>query len=101
MHLRRPTLCGGVILVLAVAVACHAQSSGKGAESGGNDADLQLVEKLLIARHDYQRALELLRAHYMSTGDVERRTWAEEELRQYHRIPHQAFNLKLELPPAT
>jgi tetratricopeptide (TPR) repeat protein len=60
-----------------------------------------LVERLLAARRDYQTTLEKLRAHYQTIGDVEKTRWAEEELRQYHRIPKQAFNLELDVPPPT
>src|SRR5262249_48876459 len=64
-------------------------------------SDLELVEKLLIARRNYQTILEQLRAHYLQVGDQERARWAEEELRQYHRMLHQAFRLELDVPPPT
>jgi tetratricopeptide (TPR) repeat protein len=75
-------------------------TSGTTAPAGaprGND--IELVEKLMVARRDYQKALESLRVHYIQTGDVERAKWAEEELRQYHRIPRQAYRLELDVPP--
>jgi TolA-binding protein len=62
-------------------------------------SDIEKVERLLAARRDYQNSLEQLRAHYIATGDVERAKWAEEELRQYHRIAKQAFRLELDVPP--
>src|SRR2546423_213728 len=77
--------------------AAQTKSGGASKENG----DIALVEKLLIARRDYQRALELLRAHYVNTGDAERAKWAEEELRDYHRINHQAYRLDLDVPPPT
>lgn len=64
-------------------------------------SDIELVERLLAARRDYQLTLEQLRAHYVKVGDVERTRWAEEELRQYHRIPKQAYRLELDVPPPT
>lgn len=64
-------------------------------------SDIELVERLLAARRDYQLTLEQLRAHYIKVGDVERSRWAEEELRQYHRIPKQAYRLELDVPPPT
>jgi len=64
-------------------------------------SDVELVERLLAARRDYQTTLEQLRAYYQSNGDVERMRWAEEELRQYHRISKQAFSLELDVPPPT
>ncbi len=63
--------------------------------------DVELVERLLAARRDYQGCLEQLRSHYAAGGDTERARWAEEELRQYHRIAKQAFVLELDVPPPT
>lgn len=65
----------------------------------GKPSDLELVERLIMARREYQKTLEQLRIHYRNVGDKEREKWAEEELRQYHRIPKNAFSLLLELPP--
>ncbi len=66
-----------------------------------DNSDIELVEKLLVARRDYQRTLELLRAHYKQVGDAERAKWAEDELREYHRMNHQAYRLDLDVPPPT
>jgi TolA-binding protein len=71
-------------------------SANKSATGAG---DLELVEKLLGCRRDYQKALENLRLQYLKAGDAERKKWAEEELLQYHRINHQAFRLDLDVPP--
>jgi len=65
------------------------------------NTDIELVERILAVRRDYQNTLEQLRAHYSATGDVERARWAEEELRQFHRIPKQAYRLELDVPPPT
>jgi tetratricopeptide (TPR) repeat protein len=59
------------------------------------------VERLLAARRDYQTTLEQLRTHYLAVGDVERAHWAEEELRQFHRLNKQAYRLDLDVPPPT
>jgi hypothetical protein len=67
---------------------------------GGKD-DLALVQKLIAARKDYQTTLEQLRLLYVQAGDNERARWAEDELRQYHRIPKFAFRLDLDVPPPT
>jgi len=68
---------------------------------GSPPSDIEMVERLLAARREYQVSLEQLRAHYLSTGDVERAHWAEEELRQYHRNARQAYSLPLDVPPPT
>src|SRR5262249_6488405 len=64
-------------------------------------SDIPLVEKLLAARKEYQASLEALRTHYAAAGEVERMRWAEEELRQYHRIAKQAYRLELDVPVPT
>jgi TolA-binding protein len=63
--------------------------------------DIELVERVLAARRDYQLALEQLRSHYVTKGDVERAQWAEEEMRGFHRILKQAYRLELDVPPPT
>jgi hypothetical protein len=87
-----------VLVALSLLLAVRAQtpsSPGKPADT----ADVELVERLIVARRDYQKILESLRAHYVKAGDLKRARWAEEELVQYHRIPKQAFRLELDVPP--
>ncbi len=67
----------------------------------GNTGDLELVQRVLAVRKDYQKSLENLRLHYLKVNDIERAKWAEEELRQWHRIPKQAFIIDLVVPPPT
>jgi tetratricopeptide (TPR) repeat protein len=90
------------VVLLAVAViagAPFAQPPPAGTAAKGNNGDLDLVKHILDIRKDYQKSLENLRLHYLKVGDLERAKWAEEELRQYHRIPKQAFILDLDVPP--
>jgi TolA-binding protein len=91
----------GLLLAVAMAVPPPATTRGQApaAKTTGSAGDLELVEKLLMCRRDYQKALENLRVHYLKTGDAEKAKWAEEELRQYHRISRQAFRLDLDVPP--
>ncbi len=63
--------------------------------------DVEIVERLLAARKEYQLTLEALRAHYIATGDIERAHWAEDELIQYHRILKHPYRLELDVPPPT
>lgn len=88
-----------LILVAAALVLARAQGPGKPPAAADN-SDVELVERLLIARRDYQKTLETLRAHYLKTGDLERAKWAEEELVSYHRILKHAYNLQLDVPPS-
>ena len=87
-----------MLLALAAVGAPRAQNPPPTSQkpSGG---DVELVEKVLAARREYQKTLEQLRVHYLRGGDLERAKWAEEELRQYQRIPKQAFILDLDVPP--
>jgi TolA-binding protein len=90
--------CGLVPRAPAQSVpAPQAASRGQPPATG----DIELVERVMAARREYQTALEQLRAHYKATGDVERTKWAEEELIQYHRIGKQAYRLELDVPPPT
>jgi TolA-binding protein len=86
-----------MVTALAMAVPPRAQTPPN--KSAGAANDLELVEKLLMTRRDYQKSLENLRLHYLKANDMERAKWAEEELRQYHRILKQAFRLDLDVPP--
>src|SRR5436190_16613090 len=69
--------------------------------AGKATTDYDLVKNLNLCRSRYQANLEQLRAWYLANGDVERARWAEEELRQFHRMPKQAFRLDLDVPAET
>src|SRR5262245_16181905 len=92
-----------LLLCAALAFSLPAQKpAGKNGDSPkGPQSDFQLVRQLNSAREKYQSSLEQLRAHYLKVGDVERAKWAEDELRQYHRVSKQAFRLELDVPPPT
>ena len=75
------------------------QNSSRGATAAS--ADIELVERLLAARREYESALEALRLQYHAIGDVERERWAQEELFQFNRIVKQAYRLELDVPPPT
>lgn len=63
--------------------------------------DIDLVEKVINSRKEYQTSLEALRSHYISVGEIEKAKWAEDELLNYHRISKQAYLLELDVPPPT
>lgn len=91
-----------------LAQAPSSNPSGKGApptapprSSTAPPSDVEFVERLIAARRDYQVALEELRKHYLSAGDLEHARWAEEELIQFHRISKHAYRLELDVPPPT
>jgi hypothetical protein len=102
----RLAFCGTVLLTLLITSVCTAQGPAPaplaaGGPPGRPPSDIEFVERLMAARHDYQVALETLRKHYLTVGDVERARWAEEELVQFHRISKQAYRLELDVPPPT
>jgi TolA-binding protein len=68
---------------------------------GTKITDAELVEKVIAARRSYQDSLEKLRAHYIEDGEVEKARWAEDELKQFHRIAKRAFRLDMDVPPPT
>jgi TolA-binding protein len=84
---------------LALAQNTSPQPAPGNRATSGTPADIPKVERVLAARREYQAALEQLRTHYITTGDVERAKWAEDELIQYHRIAKQAYILDLDVPP--
>jgi hypothetical protein len=90
-----------LLLAMVVAGAPHAQPQSPTEAGKSSGADLELVQRVMGARKEYQKSLEGLRLHYDKVGDLEKKKWAEEELRQYHRIPKQAFRLELVVPPPT
>jgi TolA-binding protein len=99
-----PTLA----LVAALAALLPAQTSyappdkdrPKDKDGGAATAsDIEKVERLIAARREYQQSLEGLRTYYISTGDMERARWAEDELLQFHRITKESFRIDMELPP--
>jgi hypothetical protein len=60
--------------------------------------EVSSVKRVIAARREYQAALESLRASYVATNDSEKLRWAEDELRQYHRVPKHAYVLDLDVP---
>ena len=75
--------------------------AGAKGKKGVVKGDLEMVERLLAGRKEYQSTLEAIRAYYIGIGDVEKARWAEEELKQYHRINKYPFRLDLVVPPPT
>ena len=68
------------------------------AKTAGQDGEL--VERIIAARKEYQKALVAVYEHYRSTGDRERARWAEEEIRAFHLMPKHSYRLDiLDVPP--
>jgi hypothetical protein len=100
--------CTLLVFLLLLAGAWGQPGDGKGKDKERDkpkekdkNGDIEMCERLLAARKEYQLTLEALRAHYIRTGDIERARWAENELIEYHRITKHAFRLCLDVPPET
>lgn len=90
-----------ILTFLAAGVLAWPAPADNPKPTGKATTDYDLVKNLNLCRSRYQANLEQLRAWYMANGDLEKARWAEEELRQYHRIPKQAFRLDLDVPAET
>jgi TolA-binding protein len=102
----RRTMCGAAFMALVLTTLGPAQvrtptQPGSRPPGSAPPSDVELVERLIAARKEYQTSLEELRKHYVAVGDAKHARWAEDELRQYHRMVKQSFNLDLEVPPPT
>jgi|SRR5579883_1401963 len=64
--------------------------------------DVQLVERCLSARKEYENSLKALYEHYAKAGDKQRLQWAERELMAYHMMWKPSYNLDVkDVPPPT
>ncbi len=98
-YLLIPALLAGALATAACGQTVAPVGNGKPAANSASD--VELVEKLLVARREYVKTLVQLKRHYEQHGDLERKKWAEDELREFHRMNKQAFRLDLEVPPPT
>jgi hypothetical protein len=70
--------------------------------SSSHAGDVQLVERCLSARKEYESSLKALYEHYAKAGDKQRLQWAERELMAYHMIWKPSYNLDVkDVPPPT
>jgi len=97
--------CVLLVALAGVTAGTGGQNPAATPERSGNPAanntgDIELVERVLAARRDFQLSLERLRNYYLAAGDLERAHYAEEELKQFHRIIKNPYRLELDVPPA-
>jgi len=89
-----------------------AESSGKAPPEGKKNlppepadtkpatSDVELVERALAARKEYESSLKTLWDHYTRVGDKQRVQWAEQELMAYHLLFKASYNLDVkDVPP--
>src|SRR5687768_13993541 len=62
--------------------------------------DVDLVERLIAARKEYENTLKALHEHYHRGGDKQRAQWIEKELMGYHLLWKPSYNLDVkDVPP--
>ena len=65
-----------------------------------NATDVELVERAIAARKEYENSLKALYEHYFKVGDKQRMQWAEQELMAYHLTWKASYNLDVkDVPP--
>lgn len=63
-------------------------------------SDVELVERCIAARKEYENSLRALYEHYQRVGDKQRMQWAEQELMGYHLLFRPSYNLDVkDVPP--
>ena len=68
--------------------------------AGPTVSDVELVERAITARKEYEASLKKLREHYDRTGDKLRMKWAEDELMGFHMLFKPSYNLDVQdVPP--
>ena len=64
--------------------------------------DVELVERMIAARKEYENSLKVLYEHYHRVGDKQRSQWTERELMGYHMLWKPSYNLDVkDVPPPT
>jgi tetratricopeptide (TPR) repeat protein len=62
--------------------------------------DVELVERVIAARKEYENSLKALYEHYHRIADKQRSQWIEKELMSYHLMWKPSYNLDVkDVPP--
>ena len=95
----------GVLVAGGLTVAVVADTNPTPTPKGGpaeHNGEVELVESVIKARKDYWMTLDKLRQHYVTTNDIERAKWVEDELKSYHRMMKYSYRLDVkDVPPPT
>lgn len=93
---------GGVGLVTTQLTGQPAKNSTDDEPKAGEGNEVEYVENLITARKSYLDTLNQLRKHYISTNDIEKTRWVEEEIRSFHRMMKYSYRLDVrDVPPPT
>src|SRR5215213_6457135 len=99
--MRRYVIAGlfGAGLLCAGSAAADAPEK-KAKPAGGAGSDVELVERAIAARKEYELSLRSLRDHYEKAGDKQRLQWTEQELMGFHLLFKPSYNLDVkDVPP--
>jgi len=67
---------------------------------GATTSDVEIVERNIAARKEYENSLKKLWEHYKRAGDKQRVKWVEDELMGFHLITKPSYNLDVQdVPP--
>lgn len=95
---RRVQLLGMLVIGFGMwFAAAQTPRNRTGPVASPSATDVQLVQRVIAARREYQIAVEQLRAYYDSIGDDDRARATEEELKQLHRVPKPAYIIDLDI----
>jgi len=65
-------------------------------------SDVEMVERVIAARKEYDGSLKRLREHYLKAGDKLHLQWIEQELLNVHLVYKPSYNLDIQdVPPPT
>jgi tetratricopeptide (TPR) repeat protein len=94
----------GLLLVGWAAADSPGAADKKGSSSlpPAAASDVELVERVIAARKEYEGSLRKLREHYEKHGDKQRTHWTEQELVAFHMMFKPSYNLDVQdVPPPT
>src|SRR6478752_708327 len=89
----------GLLFVGSAAADAPPEKKAK-ASAGGATSDVEVVERVIAARKEYEASLRAVRDHYEKAGDKQRLQWTEQELMGFHLLFKPSYNLDVkDVPP--
>lgn len=70
--------------------------------AAGKPSEVELIERAIAARKEYENSLRALYEHYHRAADKQRSQWVEQELMGYHLLFKPSYSLDVkDVPPAS
>jgi len=92
----------GVLLAGGPPAVARQDKKAEALPPAATTSDVEAVEKVLLARKEYEASLKKLWQHYTTAGDKLRQKWTEDELMAYHLMFKPSYNLDVhDVPPPT